>query len=363
MNTSFDIIVVGAGPAGLMAAITAGEHGASVMALEKMERPARKLGITGKGRCNITNIKPEEEFLENIFPNPHFFRPAFRNFSNTDLVEYLNRIGLETVEERGGRVFPASQHSRDVVDVLVKEADKRAAIVRNSRVVEMITEQDSVTELRYYHHGKYVKASSRAVILATGGLSYPLTGSTGDGYEFARHAGHTIVPMQPSLTGLVLKDYEQINASLKNVELSLVIDGGVVQREFGEMQFTEYGINGPTVLTVSRNAVNAVMKNKKVEMQINLKPALKRQQLINRIEREILSSPDGYVTDLMKKLLPVALVAPFIKKNSLPANRKLSGFNSTDMEKTVNGLFSFKYPVISFRHFNEAIVTSGGVSL
>ena len=363
MAETFDIIVVGAGPAGLVATVAAAEKGAKVLLLEKMEKPARKLRITGKGRCNITNIKPEEDFLTNIFPDSRFFRPSFKNFSNTDLVKFLNAAGLDTVEERGGRVFPASQKSWDVAEVLVKEAEKKATVICRAKVVRLLTEQGAVTGLCYEHHGKQINVSTRTVILATGGLSYPLTGSTGDGYEFARSAGHDIVSLRPSLTGLELEDYEKINVSLKNVELSLAVDGGVVQKEFGDMEFTGYGIDGPIVLKISRNAVDAVCANKKVSVLINFKPALNQAQLMNRLNREILALPIGNVKDLMKRLLPSALVVPFITKNRIPANRKVADFCPPDLEKIVNGLFCFKYTVSGFRPFKEAIVTAGGVSL
>ncbi|MDR2383869.1 MAG: NAD(P)/FAD-dependent oxidoreductase [Prevotellaceae bacterium] len=363
MTETFDIIVVGAGPAGLVATIAAAEKGAKVLLLEKMEKPARKLRITGKGRCNITNIKTEEDFLTNVFPDSRFFRPSFKNFSNTDLVKFLNATGLDTVEERGGRVFPASQKSWDVAEVLVKEAEKKATVICKAKVVKLFVEQGDITGLRYEYHGKQIDISARAVILATGGLSYPLTGSTGDGYDFARCAGHNIVPLRPSLTGLELKDYEAIDLPLKNVELSLVVDGGVVQKEFGEMEFTGYGIDGPIVLKISRNAVDAVRANKKVATLINFKPALNRQQLINRIEREICALPNRYAGDLLKKLLPSSLVIPFAKKIQLSANKKLADITPLDREKLVNGLFSFKYYVSGFRPFKEAIVTAGGVCL
>jgi predicted Rossmann fold flavoprotein len=360
---TFDIVVVGAGPAGLTAAIAAAGKGANVLLLEKMEKPARKLRITGKGRCNITNIKPEDEFLSNMFPDSRFFRSSFKNFSNTDLVKFLNDAGLDTVEERGGRVFPASQKSWDVAEVLVREAEKRAAIICKAKVSELYTEQAAVKGLRYEHCGKQSDISARAVIVATGGLSYPLTGSTGDGYEFARRAGHSVVPLRPSLTGLELSDYDAVNLALKNIELSLVVDGGVVQREFGEMELTGYGIDGPVVLKISRNAVDAIRANKKTAVQINFKPALNRQQLINRIDREMSSLPNGVAADLLKKLLPSSFVVPFAKKIRIQATGKLTEFNPSDIEKVVNGLSSTQYSVSGFRPFKEAIVTAGGVSL
>jgi predicted Rossmann fold flavoprotein len=363
MDKTFDAVIVGAGPAGLVAAVAAAATGAKVLLLEKMEKPARKLRITGKGRCNITNIKPADEFLSNIFPDSRFFKSTFKNFSNTDLVKFLNLIGLDTVEERGGRVFPASQKSWDVAEALVKEAEKKATVICRAKVLELLIDNGAVKGLCYEHRDKLINISAGAVIVATGGLSYPLTGSTGDGYNFARQAGHQIVPLRPSLTGLNLKDYEAVSLSLKNTELSLIVDGGAVQKEFGEMDFTVHGISGPTVLKISRNAVDAVRANKKVEVQINFKPALNRQQLINRVDREIQSIPNACVVDLLKRLLPSALAIPFARKIQISANKKLSDLSNTDREKIVNGLISVRYSVSGYRPFEEAIVTAGGVSL
>ncbi|MDR1886567.1 MAG: NAD(P)/FAD-dependent oxidoreductase [Prevotellaceae bacterium] len=363
MKDAFDTVVVGAGPAGLMAAIAAAGKNAKVLLLEKMEKPARKLRITGKGRCNITNSRQEDEFLTNIFPDSRFFKPAFKNFSNTDLVKFLNGTGLDTVEERGGRIFPASQRSWDVAETLVKEAEKKATVLCRAKVVKLFVEQNRVNGLCYEHHGQQINISARAVIVATGGLAYPLTGSTGDGYEWARRAGHEIVSPRPSLTGLELADYEPIRFGLKNIELSLLVDGGTVQKEFGEMEFTEYGIDGPVVLKISRNAVNAVSENKKTAVRINFKPALNRQQLLNRIDREILSPPNGQVADLLRKMLPSPLITPFIKKTKISATGKLPELKYSDRENIINGLSSMQYAVSGFRSFNEAIVTAGGVSL
>jgi len=359
----FDIIVVGGGPAGLLAADTAARKGAKVLLLEKMEKPARKLRITGKGRCNITNTKPEEVFLTNVFPDSRLFKPAFKNFSNVDLVNYLNNIGLETVEERGSRIFPASQKSWDVADVLVKEVEQKATILCKAKVVKLLVEENAVTGLCYEYHGHQINVSAHAVIIATGGFSYPLTGSTGDGYEWASQAGHTIVSPRPSLTGLELKNYETIKCFIKNVELSLVVDGNLIQKEFGEMEFTGYGIDGPIVLKISRNAIDAVLANKKVAVQINFKPALTEQQLRNRIDREIPTLANGQVSDLLKKLLPSPLVLPFAAKAGISANKRLSELTFTDKDRIVNGLLSLKYTVSGFRPFSEAIITAGGVSM
>ncbi|MDR1896250.1 MAG: NAD(P)/FAD-dependent oxidoreductase [Prevotellaceae bacterium] len=366
MNNFFDIVVIGAGPAGLMSADRASEKGAKVLLLEKMEKPARKLRISGKGRCNITNTKNEEEFLRNVFPDSGFFKPAFKNFSNIDLVNFLNKTGLKTVEERGGRIFPASQNAWDVANAMVKATEKKAQIECNAKVVslEMDTDSGLIKGLSYEKSGKKININARAFIIATGGISYPATGSTGDGYRWSQQSGHRIIAPRPSLTGLELEDYEEIkNVSLKNVELSLIIDGGTAQTEFGELEFTKYGITGPTVLKISRNAVDAILDGKQAEIRINFKPALSEEQIRNRIGREIASLGNGQTPDLVRRLLPSALVAPFIGKIKISPKKYVRELKSIDTDNLITGLTSLKYKVSGFRPFEEAIVTAGGVDL
>ena len=361
---TFDVAVIGAGPAGLMAAIRAAEKGAKVVVLEKMEKPARKLRITGKGRCNITNIKPEDEFLENIFPDARFFRPAFRNFSNSDLVKFLNHAGLQTVEERGGRVFPASQKAWDVADVLVAEVRKKAQIECRAKVTNFDLNENRIDGLFFEQQGKTEKLFAEAYIIATGGISYPLTGSTGDGYEWARQSGHAIVALRPSLTGLELGNYREIkDVSLKNVELSLLVDGGVVQSEFGEMEFTEYGIDGPIVLKTSRNAINAIIAGKKVEVEMDFKPALSNEQLNRRIDREIAAQPEAQLRDMLRNLLPLSMIAPFVEKTAVATKKRLKELNNQDIAKLAGHLKALKFAVTGYRPFAEAVVTAGGVDL
>lgn len=364
MNNPVDIAVIGGGPAGLIAACKAAEKGAKVVLLEKMEKPARKLRITGKGRCNITNTKPEEEFLKNIFPDNRFFKPAFKNFTNTDLVKFLNNLGLQTVEERGSRVFPVTQKAWDVAVTLVNYVEGKASIECKAKVIKLIIEEGIIKNLVYEQNGHQTELAAKAYIIATGGVSYPLTGSTGDGYAWAEQTGHSIVPVRPSLTGLELENYNPVKGlSLKNVELSLIIDGGVVQKEFGEMEFTDYGIDGPIVLKISRNAIDALNAGKLASISINFKPALSKEQLINRIKKEITEVNNGKFTDLMKTLLPLAIINTFIEYTKIPANKNLKDLKSADIDKVAESLFSLKYKLSGYRSFNEAIVTAGGVSL
>jgi predicted Rossmann fold flavoprotein len=366
MNSSFDIAVIGAGAAGLMSAYKASDAGASVLLLEKMEKPARKIRISGKGRCNITNIKPEDEFLQNIYPNPRFFRPSFRNFSNTQLVDFLNSAGLPTVTERGGRVFPASQDAWDVAETLIKALGKKVTVECHAKVTALHfdREQRIFKSLDCEKDRCRTKISAKACILATGGRSYPLTGSTGDGYAWAEQAGHTIVATRPSLTGLVLDNCLNTGKlTMRNVELSLLVDGSTVQSEFGEMEFTDDGISGPIVLKISRRAVDALIAGKKTGVKINFKPALNARQLDDRIQRELsVAADNATVVDLLKTLLPSTLVRPFINCAGLP-DRLLRDLRPDRRKRIIEALTALHFNVSGYRPFSEAIVTAGGVSL
>jgi predicted Rossmann fold flavoprotein len=362
------IHVAGGGPAGLMAALAAAERGAKVTVLEKMEKPARKLRITGKGRCNLTNVAEEADFLEAIFPDGRFFRPSFRHFSNFDLIAFLDSIGIATVAERGARVFPAPPlHAWDVAEAMAKEVKRRGAtIVCRARVTGFDVENGAVARLHYERDGRATSIATDALIVATGGLAYPLTGSTGDGYSWAQRSGHAIVAPRPSLVGLELGDYdaEMCGAALRNVELSLSVDGEVVQREFGEMEFTSYGIDGPTVLKISRRAVDAIRAGKDATISVNFKPALSREQLTERIRREIAALPrTATAGDLLKTLLPSAAVKPFADRLRASSGKRAGKLSAAETAKLVETLVGLRYPATGFRPFAEAIITAGGVAL
>ncbi|MFA5753388.1 MAG: NAD(P)/FAD-dependent oxidoreductase, partial [Bacteroidales bacterium] len=330
-----DIIVIGAGPAGMMAAGTAAERGARVMLLEKMEKPGRKLAITGKGRCNITNLKDWEMFSQHVHPLKRYFKPAFYQFTSEDTVKFFNDIGLPTVLERGTRVYPASQQAFDVIDAMKSWLERLGVqIVCNCQVLEFIPEgSDEGTSRNASGHPADSKATAafvanrdegtdnglaanavdsanaktsnlqriRAVkvagadgqirlleadhfILATGGRSYPRTGSTGDGYSLASALGHSVEPLFPTLTALMPVDYDRSleGIQLRNVRLELYTEQVLRRSEEGELYFTNLGIEGPIGFRVSRQAVVALNKNQRVALHLNLKPALTREQLMAR---------------------------------------------------------------------------------
>ncbi|HIZ87107.1 MAG TPA: aminoacetone oxidase family FAD-binding enzyme [Candidatus Coprenecus pullistercoris] len=353
----YDIIIIGGGAAGLMAAAVAAGGGCSVALLEKNQNCGKKMLLTGKGRCNITNSREWEEFKVHIHPDSAFFKPSFMAFSNEDAVSFLNRHGLETVEERGRRIFPKSGRSADVRNALLEiiKAGGNVEISCQSEVIGITPDGDGgfyvdVLCLRDKFEVRRLRAAK--VIVATGGLSYPSTGSTGDGYGFARKLGHDIVPTRPSLTALVPQNYNFSLAglTLKNVQLSLLVDGGEVQREFGELSFTMGGIEGALGFRVSRKAVDALNAGKKVEAVIDLKPAVSETELRDRIQRE-------YVKELrfskfLEHFLPLQAVKPFMDANP-----------SLNVHNMPVRLKRWVFAIKGYVDYSRAVVTAGGVSL
>lgn len=361
-----DVIVIGAGPAGLLAAGFAAEEGANVLLLEKMEKPGRKLRITGKGRCNITNTKQWHEFVEHLHPSPRFLKPAFVNFSNAQTIEFLEKIGLPLVVERGDRVFPASQQAQDVADALVKWVREKGVEIRcGAEVQRLITSGNHVTGVEVKENTNTRELTAKAVVLATGGLSYPATGSTGDGYRMAKETGHIVTNLRPSLVALDIANYpKKLNGlELRNVSLALVIDGDVCDEEFGEMSFTETGVDGAIVLRLSRRAVDALLQKQQVELQLNLKPSLSAKQLHDRITREIEELGNAPAAALARKLMPAALIETFLSKAGIPNQKNISEFSENDISAMIATLHEWTFYVSGFQGYERAVVTAGGVSL
>ena len=361
-----DIIVVGGGPAGMMAAIKAAEAGARVMLLEKNHLCGRKLAITGKGRCNITNTKPWAEFSTHVHPRSNFVRSAFFNFSNAATIEYFNSIGLETVATQGDRVFPKSMNAFDVVDALVARLKQLGVkLVTDADLLAVCTD-GSVYKCTYNDLSAPMSIRTeiiraRALIVATGGLSYPATGSNGRGYEVAEFLGHKITRCFPSLAALLPRNYDSrlFDVELKNVGLNLFVDHDLVQSEMGDLTFTEDGIEGPLGFRVSRKAINALENGSSVELVIDLKPAVSIKELRERVKKEVASFKwdvpminEARMKKILRRFMPGEMIDPFF-----------------DMAKglTVNTLADrlkdWRFHILKHAGYRRAVVTAGGVSL
>jgi hypothetical protein len=358
---NFDVIVVGAGPAGLLAAGRAAELGAKVLVLEKMRSEGRKLLITGKGRCNITNAAPIGEFITHVFPNGKFLRNAFSQYYSKDILLLLKKYGLESVLERGGRYFPATDKSIDVLRALLKWVNESGVEIRcDQRVEKLVVENGVITGVKA--NGEYFTAQK--VILATGGKSYPATGSTGDGYELARQVGHTIEKPIPALVpletkGSVAQNLQGLN--LKNVKAVIWVDGKKAGENFGEMIFTHFGLSGPIILTLSRIAVDALQNNKKVEITIDLKPALDEQKLDNRLIRDLNEHGKKQIGNIFREWLPASMIPVFIELLQLDPEKECHQINGNERKQIRNLMKNLRFEVSHNRSFKEAIITAGGV--
>ena len=364
-------IVVGGGPAGMMAAISASEHGDRVTLIEKNNSLGKKLLITGKGRCNITNSADMSEFIQNIPGNGKFLYSAFKNFTNLDIIKMLKNNGLEVKYERGKRVFPITDKSKDVLDCFIKELKKKNIEIKlNSEVVEIETNLGEVTGV-YLDSGELLKASK--VILATGGKSYPRTGSNGSGYKLAKKLGHTITPIKPSLVPLVADEIlcqKLQGLSLKNVGIKIkdLNKDKIIYEDFGEMLFTHFGVSGPIILSSSavliryKNIENLLNENK-VRLYIDLKPALSIQELDNRILRDFEEFKNKDFKNSLDKLLPQKIITPIIELSKINPNKKVNEITKEERKKLEYLLKNFEIVLRDFRPIDEAIITSGGISI
>ena len=361
----YDLIVIGGGPAGIMAAGQTASRGLRVLLLEKMEKPLRKLRITGKGRCNVSNAQPWEDFSKHVFPNHRFFKPAFYHFSNTDLLGFLEQIGVSTVMERGHRIFPASQNAFDVAEALCRWAKAQGVTIMNHAEALRFQQQGSlITAVEVRHRTHAAVYAGKAFIVATGGLSYPATGSTGDGYRLAQESGHSITPLHPSLTGIHLHKHlpSLSGLALRNVELELWIDGGKKDAEFGEISFNETGMEGPTVLRLSRAAIAAFEQGKKVSFVLNLKPAVPFEELKQRFMNDVEALPNATVAALLRKYMPADLVAGFAAAGGFTQHRKLSELSIANLSKLLQQLQSWSMSMSGYQGYERAVITVGGVS-
>lgn len=360
----YDCIVIGGGPAGLMAAIQAAAAGGRVAVLDKNNLLCKKLRITGKGRCNLTNDCDFDTLMANIPRNPKFLFSAFKNFSNTDVIDFFHTLGLQTVTERGGRVFPATQKAGDVAGALISCAKANGiAIFLNTRAVSIHTEDNGVCGVCCCGPDNEQKRfSAPAVIVATGGLSYPLTGSTGDGYRFAEDAGHTIAPPHASLAALLSRESfipELEGLSLKNISVSLLENGVSVYRDFGELLFTGSGVSGPVILSASAYYKPAA----NMTLIIDLKPALEEQKLYDRLQRDFAAFDRKIFSNALDRLLPKKLIPVIIERTKIPPGKQVNQLSREERRSIVHLLKHFTVRIDGIDDVKNAIVTAGGVSV
>lgn len=354
------IIVIGGGASGLMAAGRAAACGASVTLLEKMPRLGLKLGITGKGRCNVTNIGTINDYVANFFPDGRFLINALNRFFHHDLTGFLDAWGVPTVVERGQRVFPASNRALDVVSALLRFTKKHGVfIIKDCAVKHIRMENNRLVGLDT--SCGYLAADR--VILATGGASYPQTGSTGDGFRVAQELGHTIAPIRPYLVPLLIKEpyvKELQGLALKNVRASVYVQGEKIDEEFGEMLFTHFGISGPIILSLSRAVVDHLDKGR-VEISLCLKPALDARTLDARLIREFHSQGKRQFKNILLALLPQRLAAIVPNLLAIPGEKKGAEITIEERRKLADFLHDWRLTLTGVRPLEEAIVTAGGV--
>lgn len=356
------VIVIGGGAAGMMAAIMAARSGSKVTLLEKNEKLGKKLFITGKGRCNLTNACETEELFRNIVTNHKFLYSAFYGFDNWRTMDFFEELGLRLKTERGSRVFPESDHSSDVIRVLEKELQRQKVMIHlHTKVTQVCMEGGTVTGVML--EGDKVMTAD-AVIVTTGGLSYPGTGSTGDGYKFAKKAGHTLTSCHPSLVPMETEEKwckEIMGLTLKNIAISLYNGKKVIYNGFGEMLFTHFGVSGPLILSAS--AYMNTNQNHRMELRIDLKPALSDEQLDERLQKDFFRYQNRQLQNAMDDLLPKKLIPIVIACSRIPADKKVNKITKEERMQLVQTLKNLLLHITGTRDYKEAIITQGGVSV
>ncbi|WAW15584.1 NAD(P)/FAD-dependent oxidoreductase [Peptostreptococcus equinus] len=355
------IIVVGGGPAGILAAYFASKEGNEVILLEKNDRLGKKLRITGKGRCNITNACDIEDFINNMCVNNSFMYSSFYSFTNDNALELFKKYGLDYKEERGKRIFPRSDKAIDFIKVLEDMLkDFKVKIKFNSSVKEIIIDSDKNIKAIKLKDKSTIQCDS--LILATGGRSYPKTGSTGDGYEIAKKLGHSIIKPKPALIGLETKEKiekNQIGLILKNISIDLYENDRKVYSDFGELEYREYGIDGPTIKSASCHIKNP----KNCKIIVNLKPALSKEKLDKRIQRDFEKYSKSNFKEGLKGLLHRSMINTIVERTGINSEKPISQINKMERKKLIEAISSFTYNIDDFRKIDEAIVTSGGIDV
>ena len=361
METNFDCIVIGAGAAGMFAAITSASEGYRTAVIEPNEKVGRKLAITGKGRCNVTNNCDNDTVMKNVPRNPRFLYSALSMLSPADVMEFFENEGVKLKTERGGRVFPVSDKAYDIVDALFFRMKREGVTMIRAKALEITVEDGFVTGV------KTDKGSLTApkVILATGGMSYPVTGSTGDGYRMAEKLGHTITPLKPSLVPIETEENcaEMMGLSLKNSVLSVRdnVKGKVIFNELGEMLFTHFGVSGPLVLSASSRMDD--IEDGKYTLFIDLKPALTEEQLDSRVQRDFLERKNMQLDNALRKLLPEKIITPLLKKCGIEPLKQCNSVTREERLTLVRAVKAFSLTPTGYRPISEAIITDGGISV
>lgn len=358
-----NVIVVGGGAAGMMAAVFAARNGQNVQLLEKNEKLGKKLFITGKGRCNITNAADIEDLFTAVISNPKFLYSGFYSFTNQQVIDFFEELGVKTKIERGERVFPVSDHSSDVIAGFSRELKLLGVSVSlHTEVRELLCEQDKVCGV-LLTNGKKMKAD--AVIVATGGISYPSTGSTGDGYRFAKETGHRVTELLPSLVPMEVRQWyakELQGLSLRNIEICITDGKKKLYEEFGEMLFTHYGVTGPVILSAS-SVVGKTLRKKELTLHIDLKPALSEEQLDKRILREFDANHNKQYKNSIDSLFPAKLKPVMIELSEIEPEKKVNEITKEERQRLVHLIKDFTMTLTGLRSYNEAIITKGGVSV
>ena len=371
------VVVIGGGPAGMLAAIGASKKNNEVIILEKMEKCGKKLLITGKGRCNITSSLDIKEFIPNVPGNGRFLYSAFSNFTNIDIIELLKKHGVKVKQERGNRVFPESDRSLDVLNALFKELKEcKVEIKTNAEVVDIGTENDKVISVTYKdklsNENNVLKADK--VILATGGKSYSKTGSTGDGYTLAKKLGHNITEIRPSLVPLICKETSLCKSleglSLRNVGIKFINNENkkLIYEDFGEMVFTKNGVSGPTILSASAHLlrvknIEKLLKEDKILLQIDLKPALSEEVLDKRIIKDFTEFKNKQFKNSLDELLPKKMIEPIISLSKIPEDKRVNEITKIERQNLLQLLKKFSVTIKEFGNIEEAIITAGGVDI
>lgn len=387
------VVVIGGGPAGMMSAITATEKGDKVIVLEKMNTLGRKLLITGKGRCNITSSLDIKDFISNVPGNGKFLYSSFQNYTNNDIINFLQKQGVKVKEERGNRIFPVSDKSKDVLDAFIRRMKELKIDIRiNSKVVKIETENGVVKGVRYINEeGNDVLESADKVILATGGRSYPNTGSTGDGYNLARRLGHNVTKIKPSLVPISVADKrsetektlressirDSLNLckklqglTLKNVSIKIKDEKNnkLIYEDFGEMIFTHFGVSGPIILSSSAillryKNIEELFKEGNIKLIIDLKPALSIEKLELRLIREFKEQNNKLFRNSLDNLLPKKLISPIVEISNINPNKKINEITKEERGNLVNILKNLKLTFKEFRPIEDAIITAGGIDI